>query len=135
MSKQHEQLQLPIYPQETVSEAGTDYDVQAVARHIGEHATRNPYASQNRREAEIAERKAATHTPETLPEHLRLAMELAEARFSATAPGSTPETREEAIKVARQALAAADGGISAPAKKRDEKHITLSYAKGRGYFN
>lgn len=60
---------------------------------------RDPYSSQNRRAAQIAERYAATYTPETLPEHLRPAMEAAEAHFAKTAPGkqtSTPTVEVEA---------------------------------------
>ncbi len=54
---------------------------------------RDPYASQNRRNEQIAERKAATYTVETLPEHLEETMELAEQHFRDTAPaGIGPST-------------------------------------------
>jgi hypothetical protein len=56
---------------------------------------RDPYSSQNRRAAGIAERYAATHTPDTLPEHLEPAMEAAEAHFAKTAPGKKVATTTE----------------------------------------
>lgn len=48
---------------------------------------RDPYSSQNRRDDQAAISHAATHTPDSLPEHLRDAMAAAEENFAKTAPG------------------------------------------------
>lgn len=57
---------------------------------------RNPYSSQDRRDAQIAEAYAATHTPDTLPEHLKPSMAAAEANFANTAPGRKDTVEVEA---------------------------------------
>lgn len=95
----HEQLKLPI----TVS-AGerAPFDADAVAKHIGSHAPSNPYASQERRAQQIAERYAATYTPDNLPEHLRDAAAAAEAHFAKTAPGSRNTATSESGQIAEE---------------------------------
>lgn len=105
----HEQLGLGIIPEEAPKPA---FDTDAAAKHIGAHASSHPYRSQESREAAIADRKAATHTPDTLPDELVDAAAQVEQHFAETAPGGRPLTSEEAIQAARNVVDAANAGTT-----------------------